>query len=95
MQKVLMLLSILMHIVLVAGYFINSGIIFFTSYFWIIFCLISLFIGLRYHFSKLNLSEKDLPYRILTILLTISSSVSLIFLLYTTFFNPFLYLDIR
>ncbi|GGB08123.1 hypothetical protein ERX37_06535 [Macrococcus hajekii] len=95
MQKVLMLLSILMHIVLIAGYFINSGIIFFTSYFWIIFCLISLFIGLHYHFSKVNLNEKDLTYRILAIILTISSSVSLIFLLYITFINPFLYLDMR
>ncbi|TDM14138.1 hypothetical protein [Macrococcus bovicus] len=95
MQKVLMLLSILMHFVFIAGYFINSGIIFFTSYFWMLFSLISIFIGLRYYFSKMNLTEKDLMYRILSIILTLTAFVSLLFLIYITFINPYLYLDIK
>lgn len=95
MQKVLMTLFIIMHIVFVVGYFINSGIIFFTMSFWLIFCIISIIVGLRYHFSTTHIKIKDLTYRILAWTLVIISTLSFLFILYLYFVNPYVYLDFR
>lgn len=93
MQKVLMALFFIMHIVFITGYFINSGIIFFTTYFWLIFCCLTFTIGLHYHFTKTHMKERDLTYRVLAVALIVISIVSFCFILYVTFINPFLYMN--
>jgi hypothetical protein len=95
MQKMLMLLLIIMHIVFTASYFINSGIIFFTKYFWFFFCILTFVIGLAYMFAKLPSREKNVTYKIMAFILTLISLLSFCFLLYLAFINPFFYLEFR
>ncbi|TDM12829.1 hypothetical protein [Macrococcus lamae] len=95
MQKVLMLLYIIMHIVFAASYFINSGIIFFTTYFWLFFCILTFITGLFYLYARRPVKEKNLTYKLLAIILTLISLLSFFFILYLNFVNPYFYLEFR
>ncbi|KAA1039664.1 hypothetical protein [Macrococcus equipercicus] len=95
MQKVLMLLFIIMHIVLTTSYFINSGIIFFTTYFWFLFCIITVINGTVYFFAKLPVKEKNTAYKVLASTLILVSMLNLFFILYISFVNPYFYLEFR
>lgn len=95
MQKVMMAMLIVMHIVLFLSYFIHSGIIFLTIYFWILFCIVTFLMGIHFHFSDDPTLSKNLTYRLLAIFLTTFSVFNILFILYVTFVNPFLYMNTK
>ncbi|MCU7557017.1 hypothetical protein ROU88_06565 [Macrococcus capreoli] len=95
MQKVMMTLLIVMHIVFLLSYFIHSGIIFLTIYFWLIFCIVTFLMGVHFHFSDDPTLSKNLSYRLLAIFLTSLSVFNFLFILYVTFVNPFLYMNTK
>ncbi|MCE4956451.1 hypothetical protein [Macrococcoides caseolyticum] len=95
MQKVMMTLLIIMHIVFLMSYFIHSGIIFLTTYFWLIFCIVTFLMGVHFHFSNDPILSKHLSYRLLAIFLTSFSVFNFLFILYVTFVNPFLYMNTK
>lgn len=92
MQRVLMILLSVMHFVFISGYFINHGIIFFSSYFWIFFSIVTFSVAFNYQFADVSANEKNLTYRIFAKLLMAVSLISLAFVLYVKFVNPYLYL---
>ncbi len=95
MQRVMMTMLIVMHIVFFLSYFIHSGIIFLTIYFWLIFCVVTFLIGIHYHFSNDPSLSKNITYRLLALFLTSFSVFNFLFILYVTFVNPFLYMNTK
>lgn len=95
MQKVIMLLLIIMHTVFISSYFIHSGIIFLTTYFWMAFCIVTFSLGVHYHFTTDQKLINNLTYKILTILLTAFSLFNFFFILYITFIDPYLYMETK
>lgn len=94
MQKVMMTLLLVMHVVFFLSYFIHSGIIFLTTYFWLIFCIITFILGISYHFSIVaEKHDKKTSFRILAMTLSTFSLFNFFFILYITFIDPFIYLE--
>lgn len=95
MQKVIMLLLIIMQTVFITSYFIHSGIVFLTTYFWMAFCIVTFCLGVQYHFTTDQNLMNNLTYRILSILLTAFSLFNFFFILYITFIDPYLYMETK